>query len=79
MTESTLIQVLPEARVFGETARRDSWWLQPLLIFLGLGAFVDRGLGVVAAAPGEGQRRRSGQGDEDAGAAGPATVRDGAR
>lgn len=25
---------------FGKTARRDNWWLQPLLTFLGLGAFV---------------------------------------
>jgi hypothetical protein len=27
-------------RRFGETARRDAWWLQPLLVFLGLTAFV---------------------------------------
>jgi hypothetical protein len=25
---------------FGRTARRDLWWLQPLLTFLGLGAFI---------------------------------------
>jgi hypothetical protein len=25
---------------FGRTSRRDRWWLQPLLIFLGLGTFV---------------------------------------
>jgi hypothetical protein len=25
---------------FGETARKDVWWLQPLLVFLGLGSFV---------------------------------------
>ncbi|HTS47231.1 MAG TPA: hypothetical protein VMH05_04770 [Bryobacteraceae bacterium] len=25
---------------FGQTARRDSWWLYPLLTFLGLGAFI---------------------------------------
>jgi hypothetical protein len=25
---------------FGQTARRDLWWLQPLLIFLGLGTFI---------------------------------------
>ena len=25
---------------FGATARRDAWWLQPLVVFLGLGAFV---------------------------------------
>ncbi|MDQ3632931.1 MAG: succinate dehydrogenase [Acidobacteriota bacterium] len=27
-------------RSFGETLRRDAWWLQPLLILLGLSAFV---------------------------------------
>jgi hypothetical protein len=27
-------------RRFGETARRDAWWVQPLLVFLGLSAFV---------------------------------------
>jgi hypothetical protein len=27
-------------RRFGETARSDAWWLQPLLTFLGLGAFI---------------------------------------
>src|ERR1700694_1468884 len=25
---------------FGRTARRDAWWLQPLLVFIGLGSFV---------------------------------------
>lgn len=25
---------------FGQTARRDTWWLEPLLVFLGLGTFV---------------------------------------
>jgi len=27
-------------RGFGETARRDAWWVQPLLTFLGLSAFL---------------------------------------
>ena len=27
-------------RRFGETARRDVWWVQPLLVFLGLSTFV---------------------------------------
>src|SRR6516164_1512704 len=27
-------------RSFGETMRRDLWWTQPLLVFLGLAAFV---------------------------------------
>jgi hypothetical protein len=29
-----------EQRGFGQTTRRDAWWLQPLLTFLGLSAFV---------------------------------------
>jgi hypothetical protein len=31
---------LPVVRNFGETSRRDSWWLQPTLVFLGLSAFI---------------------------------------
>ncbi len=31
--------VLPQRR-FGETARRDLWWAQPLFVFLGLSAFI---------------------------------------
>ena len=27
-------------RRFGETARRDAWWIQPLVVFLGLSTFV---------------------------------------
>ncbi len=30
---------LPQRR-FGETTRRDAWWAQPLLVFLGLSAFL---------------------------------------
>jgi hypothetical protein len=29
-----------QKRSFGETSRRDNWWLQPLSVFLGLGAFL---------------------------------------
>ena len=25
---------------FGQTSRRDTWWLEPLLVFLGLGTFL---------------------------------------
>ena len=25
---------------FGQTSRRDTWWLSPLLVFLGLGTFL---------------------------------------
>jgi len=31
--------VLPPRR-FGETSRRDRWWVQPLFVFLGLSAFI---------------------------------------
>ena len=31
---------LPVQRGFGETSRKDLWWVQPLLTFLGLSAFV---------------------------------------
>jgi hypothetical protein len=31
---------LPVVRSFGETSRRDLWWLQPAVVFLGLSAFV---------------------------------------
>jgi len=30
---------LPE-RGFGETARRDFWWVQPLVVFIGLASFI---------------------------------------
>ena len=33
-------QVSWERRKFGQTMRRDRWWLMPLLVFLGLSAFV---------------------------------------
>jgi hypothetical protein len=31
---------LPVRRPFGETSRRDPWWITPFLTFLGLGSFV---------------------------------------
>lgn len=31
---------LPVRRPFGRTMRRDAWWLQPITVFLGLGAFI---------------------------------------
>ena len=31
---------LPPQRKFGQTARPDSWWLQPLVVFLGFSAFI---------------------------------------
>ena len=33
-------QVAWEKRRFGQTQRRDLWWVNPLLVFLGLGSFV---------------------------------------
>jgi len=35
-----LVNVSSDQRGFGQTARRDLWWLQPALIFLGLSSFV---------------------------------------
>jgi len=35
MTELTLIK-----RKFGETSRSDTWWIQPLVVFCGLSAFI---------------------------------------
>jgi hypothetical protein len=31
---------LPVVRHFGETTRRDRWWIQPLVVFLGLSGFI---------------------------------------
>ena len=31
---------MPPPGRFGQTARRDAWWLQPLLVFLGFAAFI---------------------------------------
>src|ERR1700728_2241684 len=38
-TRSFPLKLLP-ARSFGETNRTGLWWLQPLVVFLGLGGFV---------------------------------------
>ena len=37
---SSPLPVLPPQRSFGETLRRDAWWLSPLIVFVILGAFV---------------------------------------
>ena len=34
------VQVTLPVRRFGETSRRDAWWVQPLVVFLGLSTFV---------------------------------------
>ena len=34
------MQTTMQARAFGETARRDNWWVEPLLIFIGLSSFI---------------------------------------
>src|SRR3984885_7103582 len=39
MSQSHQLSVLP-ARSFGQTSRKDKWWLVPLLTFLGLSTFV---------------------------------------
>ncbi len=31
---------LPQQRKMGQTSRKDAWWLQPLVVFLGLSAFI---------------------------------------
>ena len=31
---------LPQTRALAETSRQDRWWVQPLLVFLGLSAFI---------------------------------------
>jgi len=31
---------MPQPGRFGQTARRDAWWVQPLLVFLGLSTFI---------------------------------------
>lgn len=31
---------LPQLPKLGQTSRTDNWWIQPLLVFLGLGAFI---------------------------------------
>jgi hypothetical protein len=31
---------LPQLRSLGQTTRKDRWWVQPLLVFLGFGAFI---------------------------------------
>ena len=35
-----VVSSLPRPRAFGETTRSDTWWLKPLLVFLGLSTFV---------------------------------------
>jgi hypothetical protein len=37
---SSLSNSFVQQRGFGETSRRDQWWVQPLLTFLGLSAFI---------------------------------------
>jgi len=34
------LKVLPPRRSFGQTSRKDNWWVQPLVTFIGLGSFV---------------------------------------
>jgi len=39
MSESTNLP-LPQLRSLGETSRKDTWWVAPLLTFLGFGTFI---------------------------------------
>lgn len=36
----SLPQALPQRRGFLQTQRKDNWWIEPLLVFLGFGAFI---------------------------------------
>lgn len=40
MTTIPLPQALPRARGLAQTSRKDRWWVQPLLVILGFGAFI---------------------------------------
>ena len=40
MSTAPPVPVVIVRRRFGETARRDAWWIQPLVVFLGLSTFV---------------------------------------
>lgn len=40
MADLHLPQRLPEPRALGQTSRKDRWWVYPLLVFLGFGAFI---------------------------------------
>lgn len=40
MAPIPLPQALPQPRGLAQTSRKDRWWLQPLLVFLGLSAFI---------------------------------------
>lgn len=34
------VQIALPVRSLGETSRRDAWWVQPLVVFLGFSAFI---------------------------------------
>ena len=34
------VEIAIPVRGFGETSRRDNWWVQPLVVFLGLSTFL---------------------------------------
>lgn len=40
MTDLPLPQALPQRAALAQTSRKDRWWVQPLLVFLGLTAFI---------------------------------------
>ena len=40
MSTASPVPLVIVRRRFGETARRDAWWIQPLVVFLGLSTFV---------------------------------------
>ena len=34
------VQIVAPVRGWGQTARPDAWWIQPVVVFLGLSAFI---------------------------------------
>lgn len=37
---SSKVTALPVRRTFGQTMRRDAWWIQPIVVFIGFSAFI---------------------------------------
>ena len=40
---------LPVRSAFGQTARTDAWWVQPVAVFLGLSVFLESPFAVILA------------------------------
>ena len=64
--ETIPVRVVP--RGFGETSRRDSWWLTPVAIFIGLSLFVVPSVYVLLAKDHRGERHHQGDAGLEPGA-----------